>query len=271
MNLDLHLHSTASDGAVSPAEVVSAAVDARLDAIALTDHDTLAGVLPAMEAARGRRVEIIPAIEVSTTWDDVELHILGYFVDPSDRDLLEHTGRAAEQREARLVGMVDRLREQGIDVPFDRVRAASTGERPTLGRPHLARALVEIGVVDSIPEAFDRYIGNDHPAYIPTRLLDPERAIRLIHGAGGVALWAHPPGYRVDALLPELKAKGLDGIEVYRPRMPRDRVLRFEALARQEALLVSGGSDWHGPQDGPLGEFRVQGSEVADLLAAGGM
>jgi predicted metal-dependent phosphoesterase TrpH len=131
--------------------------------------------------------------------------------------------------------------------------------------------MVEAGVVSSVPEAFDRYIGNDHPAYIPTLLLDPGEAIRLIHGAGGLAIWAHPPAYRLGELLPGLLAWELDGLEVYRPFLSRDRMLKIEAAARRDGLLVTGGSDWHGPDGGPLGEFRVHASEVARFLEAGGM
>jgi hypothetical protein len=269
MDLDLHLHSAASDGTLPPAEVVSAAIAGRLDVIALTDHDTLAGVLAAIEAARGQALAVIPALEISTTWEDADLHILGYFVDPMDPRIQEHCERAVGRREARLREMVSRLRDQGVDVAFERVAEAAGEGAP--GRPHLARAMVEAGVVTSVPEAFDRYIGNDHPAYIPTLLLDPGEAIRLIHGAGGIAVWAHPPAHRLETLLPELRKGGLDGLEVYRPFLGRDRMLRIEAAARSAGLLVTGGSDWHGPEGGPLGEFRVHASEVSRFLEAGGM
>jgi len=270
MDLDLHLHSTASDGAVSPAELVSAAVAARLDVIALTDHDTVAGVPAALEAAAGHPIHVVPAVEMSSTWEDLELHILGYFVDPWNPALLEHTGVALRRRESRLRGMTERLAEQGVVVPFDVVLAQGT-EGGVLGRPHLARALVATGHVESIPQAFDLYIGNDHDAYLPAQLIDPPEAIRLIREAGGLSVWAHPPSQHLDALLPRLKAAGLDGVEVYRPRMSRDRVLRLERAARAAGLLLSGGSDWHGPDDGALGEFRVQSSEISELLAAGGL
>lgn len=269
MDLDLHVHSSASDGTLPPEGVVAAAVAARLDVIALSDHDTLAGVPLAIEAARGRSLAVIPALEVSTTWEDADLHILGYFVDPSDRPLREHVQRAVGRREARLREMVARLREQGVDVDFERVAEAAGEGAP--GRPHLARALVEAGVVTSVSEAFDRYIGNDHPAYIPTLLLDPGEAIRLIHGAGGIAVWAHPPVYRLDALLPGLIQWGLDGLEVYRPLMGRERMLQIEGAARRAGLLVTGGSDWHGPEGGELGQFRIHASEVQRFLEAGGM
>ncbi|MEX0855927.1 MAG: PHP domain-containing protein [Gemmatimonadota bacterium] len=269
MDLDLHLHSSASDGTLPPEEVVALAVSARLDVIALTDHDTVQGVAGAIEAARQHPIAVIPALEISTTWDDSEFHILGYFIDPTDQELVAHVGRATQIRLDRLRTMVSRLADRGIEVPFDQVEAVAGTSAP--GRPHLARAMVDIGIVQSVPEAFDRFIGNDHPAYLPTRLLDPEQAIRLIQGAGGLAVWAHPPVNRLEALLPELRRWGLAGLEVYRPYHSRDRMLQLERAARSHDLMVTGGSDWHGPEGGELGSFRVQASEVAEFLEAGGM
>lgn len=270
MDLDLHIHSNASDGTVAPADVVATAADARLDVIALTDHDTVAGVAEAIEAGWASRVEVIPGLEVSTTHDDVELHILGYFVDPTDPALVAHTGQAAKRRRERLRGIVRRLEDQGIEVDFDRVVELSGGGG-ALGRPHLARALVEAGYVESVSEAFDRFIGNEHSAYIPTRLIDPEGAIRLIRNAGGISVWAHPPMQHLDAFLPTLRDAGLAGLEVYRPRNSPERVRRLESAARRYGLLRSGGSDWHGPGSGTLGDFRVDASEVEGLLEAGGI
>ncbi len=270
MDLDLHIHSTASDGFLSPAEVVEAAIDARLDVIALTDHDTVAGVPPAIEAAAGRSLEVVAALEVSTTLGDQEFHILGYFVDPFDERLLAHTAEASRRRKSRMEGMLGRLREQGIDLSFEAV-ARRASEDGSLGRPHLAHAMVEAGYVESAPKAFELYIGNEHPAYLPTRLLEPEEAIRMIRSAGGVSVWAHPPVDRLPELLPLLVKAGLEGLEVYRPRMSSGRMVRLEEAARRAGLLVSGGSDWHGPEHGRLGEFRVKSPEVAGLLSAGGL
>jgi len=272
VNLDLHLHSTASDGSVPPEAVVQAAVKGHLDVIALTDHDTVAGVEAALEAARGHSIHVIPALEVSSTWDEREIHILGYFVDPSEGRLRAHDGRARDRRAERLQEMVTRLREQGVDIRFDDVVAAAGEGVASLGRPHLARALVEAGVVGNIPEAFDRYIGNDHAAYIPTRLQDPESAIAMIHGAGGLAVWAHPPMWMLHDLLPELVRLGLDGVEVYRPRNHPDRVLELERAAQGAGLsILTGGSDWHGPDDGELGTFVVDSRQVSAFLERGGM
>ncbi|TVR62837.1 MAG: PHP domain-containing protein [Gemmatimonadales bacterium] len=272
VNLDLHLHSTASDGSLPPEAVVHAAVAGHLDVIALTDHDTVAGIEAALEAAQGHPIHVIPALEVSSTWDEREIHILGYFVDPSEGRLRAHDGRARERRAQRLEEMVGRLRSQGLDVRFDDVVTAAGEGVASMGRPHLARALVDRGIVASIPEAFDRYIGNDHAAYIPTRLQDPESAIAMIHGAGGIAVWAHPPMWMLHDLLPELVKVGLDGVEVYRPRNHSDRVLELERAARGAGLaILTGGSDWHGPDDGELGTFVVDSRQVSAFLERGGM
>mgnify|MGYP002858448183 CR=1 FL=1 len=270
MNVDLHLHSTASDGTLPPADVVSAAAEAGLHVIALTDHDTVAGVGEGRQSARRvGTIEVIPAIEVSTSLGGSDLHILGYFVDPEHPELQGHVESAAHGRQSRMRRMVERLKEQGVDVPFERVTAEAVGA--PMGRPHLARALVAEGIVGSVPLAFDLYIGNDRPAYIPSSLLDTGEALGLIQRAGGVAVWAHPPRHLVSSLLPGLRESGLGGLEVYRPRWSPDRVLQLEEAARTWGLLVSGGSDWHGPDDGPLGDFCVPSSDVQGLLEVGGL
>jgi 3',5'-nucleoside bisphosphate phosphatase len=270
MDLDLHIHSTASDGTVSPATVVRDALEAGLDVIALTDHDTIHGVPEAIAAAEGHPIAVLPAIEISTSVDERELHILGYVVDPSHPELLEHSARAGDRRRERLREMVARLHDQGIEVPFgDVLDAVPEGGAP--GRPHLARAMVTAGIVEDVPEAFDRFIGNDHPAYVPAHLLDPAGAIQLIRRAGGLSFWAHPDTRLLDEMLPYLCSSGLDGLEIHRPWIPAARVQRLEAAVRNWSLLVSGGSDWHGPEGGPLGEFRIGANEVQGFLEAAGM
>lgn len=271
MDLDLHMHSAASDGALPPREVVEAAIRARLDVVALTDHDTIAGVEEARAAVGDRPIEVIPALEVSSTWGAHEIHILGYFVDLDHRGLRSHSSRAGERRRERLRAMVRRLGDQGVDVSFSEVLELAGDDVASLGRPHLARALHQAGYVSAPAEAFDRYIGNGHPAYIPTRLLEPREALEMIRAAGGIAVWAHPPSYLLDELLPRLVAMGLDGLEAYRPRHTPEKVDRLERAARHHRLVLSGGSDWHGPDDGELGTFRVKASEVAALLTRGGM
>jgi len=270
MDIDLHIHTTASDGMLPPADLVKACAAASLDVIAIADHDTLAGSIEAIEAARGLPIHVVPAIEISASSPDCDLHILGYFVDPSSAELRAYTREAKDARERRLAEMLDRLHAQGFRVEFDAVVAASDG-KGTVGRPHLARALVKAGHASSEQDAFERFIGNASPAYVPNSLVNPEEAIALIARAGGVPVWAHPPVYQLDALLPVLVGGGLKGIEVYRPGMLVSKLMRLEAAARAARLLLSGGSDWHGPDAGPVGTFRVRAEQVAELLAVGGI
>ena len=271
MRLDLHLHSQASDGSEPPSAVVEAAAAGRLDVIALTDHDTTQGLAAAWSAARRVPIEVIPGIEVSSVHAGEGVHMLGYFVDPSSPRLRAYETRAGHRREERMLEMIQRLAGRGIRVSIDEVVGIAGPSRRSLGRPHLARALVQAGYADSVPDAFDRFIGNRHPAYVPTAFVSTQEAIRMILEAGGVPVWAHPRFERLEAFLPGLKLAGLRGIEVFRPRTHPERILALEAVARSWKLLATGGSDWHGPDSGRLGDFHVSGDEVAELLEAGGM
>jgi predicted metal-dependent phosphoesterase TrpH len=270
LRIDLHIHSTASDGSLSSEAVVAAAHAGRLDVIAIADHDTTGGVAAAQAAAAGR-VHVVPAIELSTWHDAAEYHVLGYFVDISNAQLLQHGARASGARETRMHDMLDRLAGIGVSVAFEDVLAAA-GPRPeSLGRPHLARALVNRGYVPTVSEAFDRYIGDRGPGFVPTALIDPFRAIELIHGAGGVAVWAHPRSDLLPLMLPELAARGLDGVECFRPRLTHGDMDRVAAAAAGAGLFVTGGSDWHGEWQGRLGDFAIERDDVAAFLERGGI
>lgn len=243
-----------------------------LDVIALTDHDTTAGFRPALALGRELDVQVVPALEVSSTWRGRDIHVLGYFVDPDAGSLAGHTARAGSRRRERMGQILDRLRGQGIDIPYSAVEEAAGPARDVIGRPHLARALLARGYVTSVHDAFNRLIGDHHPAFVSTDLLDPAGAVELIRAANGIAVWAHPPGDLVDALLPEMIGAGLRGLEVYRPRNQRTEIVRYEGICRTTGLLPTGGSDWHTPEGGAsLGDFYVNADEVEGLLAAGGM
>lgn len=272
MRLDLHIHTTASDGAWAPEKVVAAAARGGLDVIAIADHDTTAGIEAAQAAGAECNVQVVPALEVSSTRDAREIHVLGYFVDPGAAPLQAHSERAFGVREERMRRMIERLADQGVDVTFEEVEAAAGPDRVNIGRPHLARALVEAGHVSSVPDAFNTLIGDGHPAFVPTALLDPAGAIEMILASGGLPFWAHPPSDLIDAFLPDMVRAGLRGLEVYRPSHGRSDVLRLEGICRTTGLLMSGGSDWHTPESGNvLGDFHVTGDEVEKLLAAGGL
>lgn len=270
MRIDLHLHSTASDGSLSPGALISAARAGGLHVVALTDHDTAAGVAAAQAAAPGA-VHVIPGIEVSSSIDSSEVHILGYFIDPAHPRLAAYANDASTYRRERMRRMIGRLDEIGVRVAYDEVLAAAGPAPESLGRPHLARALVQRGYVQSHAEAFDRYIGNDAPAFLPAQLLDAAAAIDLIHESGGIAVWAHPRPDLFERDLPRLRPLGLDGVECFRPRVLPADALRMEGAARAARLLVTGGSDWHGDWQGRLGEFAIERDDVSSFLDIGGI
>lgn len=244
MRIDLHLHTTASDGQHTPAEVISLARRHRLDVIAITDHDTTEGLSQAQTVANGLPV-IIPGIELSAEDEDGDVHMLGYFIDVAVAPFQAQLQQFREQRLNRGQRMVERLAELGMPVAWDRVAAIAA--EAAIGRPHVARAMVEAGYVTSVREAFDRFLHNGGPAYVSRYRLSPKQAIELIHSAGGVAVLAHPgllPNYR--AVVEWLVPIGLDGVEVYHPENDESTRLNLSGLAKQFDLIVTGGSDFHG-------------------------
>ena len=254
--VDLHTHSTASDGARSPSEVVAAACAARLAAFALTDHDTIAGLAEARAAAAQLGVRVVSGVELSAVEGDLETHILGLHL--SELSELEHRlVSIREMRVSRAMRIVERLNVLGIKITFDAVlREASGG---SVGRPHVARALIAAGLAGDFREAFDRWLGNGKPAFVAKDRLPLAEAIGLIQRAGGLAVLAHPGPLGTRDRLVALAALGLDGIEVLHPGHNWDDSQRLDALAGELDLVRSGGSDWHGGSDGArtLGMMRV--------------
>jgi predicted metal-dependent phosphoesterase TrpH len=270
VKIDLHLHSTASDGSLSPSALTWAARSGGLDVIALTDHDTCTGIDEALASVPGE-LHVIPGIELSTTLDGSELHILGYFIDHHHDGLLRHAREAVERRAERVRRMIALLADYDIRLTYDDVLADAEGTRSALGRPHVARALQRKGYVQTIGEAFDRFLGDARPCFLPTELLHPRAAIELIAAAGGISVWAHPRLDAFEALLPSLMEWGIRGIECIRPRATPTDIQYFEETAKLRNLFISGGSDWHGTWHGRLGDFYVRPDEIADLLDAGGL
>jgi 3',5'-nucleoside bisphosphate phosphatase len=272
MRLDLHIHTTASDGSWSPEAVVRGAAEGGLDVISITDHDTVGGVERAVAVGRQVDVQVVPGIEVSSTHKGQDVHVLGYWVDVAAPELVEYGVRAERRREGRMREMVERLCRSGVAVSFEAVERAAGPDRGVIGRPHLAAALVEAGHATSTGDAFHRLIGDEHEAFVPTAMLGPAEAVEMISAAGGVAMWAHPPGELVDELLGPMCEAGLGGLEVFRPRGRKTDVVRLEAICRDQGLLMSGGSDWHTPDYGSkLGDFWVGADEVVGLLSVGGV
>ena len=249
MSLDLHIHSVFSDGTNTPAELVAMADRKRLTTIALTDHDTLDGFEPAVQAATGMAIEVLSGLEISMVHGDVSLHVLGYCLDIADPALNEALGRLQAGREERNVRILERLADEGIDVSFaDLARVSKSGQT---GRPHIARVMLEKGAVRSMQEAFERYLGRGACAYVSRTVLSAEEAIRVIRGAGGLAVLAHPlqgdPTLeRLPGLLRELVPLGLDGIEAYYPTHSARVRRKLKSAADHYDLLLTGGSDFHG-------------------------
>lgn len=271
MKIDLHVHSDASDGALAPSEVVARAADAGLDLMALSDHDTAAGVAPATEAAQGRDLRVLPAIEISASHRGRDIHILGYGIDPAAPALTEHSVEARKRRDVRIREMIGRLEELGVDVEYEAVVEEAGPNAQALARPHLARVLWDRGHVPSVAAAFDRYIADDGPAYVPVDAVDVAGAIGRIHDAGGLAVWAHPPMPLLGGALREFVDAGLDGLECYRPRVTPPDLNRLLNKAQQHDLLVTGGSDWHGHWHGDLGTFHLDADVLGEFLTRVGV
>ncbi|NRS47527.1 PHP domain-containing protein [Brevibacillus sp. HB2.2] len=243
---DLHTHTKASDGTCEPAENVRLAKEAGLAALAITDHDTVAGIPEAMEAARALGVEIIPGVEVSSVGKGQDIHVLGYFVPYEDPAFEERLFRLRETRHERNQLLIARLQELGIDISLEKVYRRKQGTDKNIGRPHIAEELMELGVVSTIAEAFDKYLGKEGAAYVNPPRIPPQEAITLIKEAGGVAVLAHPGLYDDDELVQELIVFGLDGIEVNHPDNDEVQKMRYSKWAAQYGLVVTGGSDFHG-------------------------
>ncbi|NOU09073.1 MAG: PHP domain-containing protein [Nitrospira sp.] len=247
--LDLHLHTTHSDGSCTPTEVVNMAHLAGVTALAITDHDIMSGVTEAITAGQQCGIEIIPGVEISSFTGNSELHVLGYFLDQQDPDLLARLKTLRDGRHRRNPQIIERLQTIGIDITYDEVRALAGSD--SVGRPHIARALMDKHVVTSAKEAFDRFLAEGKPAYVPRELPSPAEAIGWIKAARGLAVLAHPTWVKVAEqslvdLVRQLKADGLDGVEVYYSTHAARQTREYLSLAQQLGLLVTGGSDFHG-------------------------
>ena len=274
--VDLHTHSTASDGTLSPEGVIDAAQRCGLTAIALTDHDTMDGVAPARAAGERLGVRVIAGVELSAFHDDHEVHLLALHLTHLET-LQRRLGELRASRHVRAEKIVEKLNTLGIPVTIDEVLLQSNGG--AVGRPHIARALIARGVVHEFRDAFTRYLGTAGSAFVPKEHFSIEDAIAIAHEAGALAIWAHPgDGGRRERLEP-LVAAGLDGLEIRHPSHSSEDSKRLQALADFFNLVPSGGSDWHGAPDGPrrLGIMNVpaewlerQDDKLASVGAANG-
>jgi predicted metal-dependent phosphoesterase TrpH len=270
MKADLHLHTTASDGRLSPAEMVELAASIGLNVIAITDHDTIDGVAPALEAGIAHpELTIIPGVEISTDVPHGEVHVLGYFIDYADEKFIHELQAMRDSRKNRALKMIEKLGDMGMKVSWQRVQELADGG--SIGRPHVAQTMVEEGHVTSFREAFDNYIGRNGPAYVEREKMLPSEAVGLIVSARGLPVLAHPADIaNLDELLVDLKKAGLIGIETYYNNYSPDTITSIEKTARQHELIMTGGSDYHAFGDGietKIGDISLPDREINKLFA----
>lgn len=268
MAADLHNHTTASDGILSPAELVRRARAAGLTYLGITDHDTMDGLAEASEAASRERIGLVPGVELSTDATGREVHILGFYCRAETGPLSDLLAEMRAARRRRVEQIVEQLRAAGISVAMERVAALAGGG--AAGRPHVARVLVEQGFARDVRDAFDRYLGRGRPGYVPRRKLHPAEAVRRVRAAGGVPVLAHPGLMGDDGIIGELLQAGLQGLEVHYPEHGPEQVWHYGALARRHGLIATGGSDFHGAGEGrsDLGAVTVGDAVVAQLQEA---
>jgi predicted metal-dependent phosphoesterase TrpH len=266
--IDLHLHTTASDGRSTPADLVREAVAVGITTLAVTDHDTVAAVPQVFAAAQAAGVVAVAGIEITAVASGRDVHVLGYFVDPDSPRLNEFLGRQRQDRKRRVLEIADRLDELGA--PVDRASLTASAAQPgkSLGRPVVAAALIAAGHVKDIAEAFDRYLSPGAPAFVERIGAPPVDVVRLIAEAGGLAAIAHPGKTNMDDLIPVMVDAGMAAIEVFHSDHSAADVLRYQAEASRFGLLVTGGSDYHGPGTGraaSLGRVGISQEAFAAL------
>lgn len=245
--IDLHLHTTASDGRCSPQELVDRAGAAGVTTIGVTDHDTTAAIHAATAAAGSRGIEVIPGIEITAVDEGRDVHILGYFIDPVDVQLAGFLAGQRMQRVTRVQAIGDRLTQLGVPVDVMPIVARAMEEGGySVGRPQIARAMIAAGYVADTREAFERWLAAGRPAFVPRAGAPPEAVMEIVHAAGGIASLAHPGQTGVDARIAVYAESGLDALEVFHPDHDKPSTDRYRRIAAQLNLLVTGGSDFHG-------------------------
>lgn len=241
---DLHTHTTASDGLMSPQEVVRWASVKRLKAVGITDHDTVNGIAPAIEASARYGVEVVPGIELSTLYEEEEIHILGYYIDYKAGWFLDTLKKIQNSRFERAERIVGKLQDLGMEITLEQVK--NIAEDGAIGRPHIARAMINKGYITNIKDAFKGYIGKGGPAYVDRYKLECGEAIEMIKKLGGISVLAHPGLVKSKEYIGRILDLGIDGIEAYHSKHDEDTVRYALAIARSRKLLVTGGSDCHG-------------------------
>ena len=265
---DLHLHTLFSDGTYTPEELISEAQKAGLSAIAVVDHDSVSGLTPTLEIAKIKNIEVLTGIELTTEYDGLEIHTLGYLIDYQRKEFREKLDFLQKNRIERIYKMVDKLKDMHIELTAEDVFAMA--KQGTVGRLHVARAMVKQGCVSSAQEAFRKYIGDKCPAYIAGFRFSPGEAIKLIRAIGGISILAHPYCLNRDELIPQFINDGLMGLEVYYPEHTQAMTNFYLNLAQKFNLLVTGGSDCHGnaKPEVKIGSIKIPYELVERLKSA---
>ncbi|RCW49923.1 PHP domain-containing protein [Halanaerobium sp. MA284_MarDTE_T2] len=274
MKIDLHMHSTYSDGTLNPEELVKKSAERGLEAISLTDHDTTAGTAEAAQVAKDCGIEFVPGIEISTYHGEAEYHILGYFIDIENQELKKLSDEIIQSRIDRTKKILSNLNEMGYQLDYEDIEEYASGV--SIGRPHIARALVKKGYAETIADAFtDKLIGGGSPAYVEKKKVRPETVVKTILKSGGIPVIAHPflinhgdPLEKKD--IEKLKQAGLKGIEVYQSKHDEVNTLRYKKIAEELNLLITGGSDYHGDNSPGImpGEWGIDYDDYQKLKIA---
>lgn len=270
---DLHLHTTASDGRLSPEQLVARAVERGLTVMAVTDHDTVDGIDLALNAASGfDDINVIPGVEISTHVPGMEVHMLGYFINFKSDALITSLHEMRDSRVVRAKGMLEKLDKLGMHIEWERLVELARGS--VIGRPHIAQAMVDAGYVGSSIEAFDNYIGRNGPAYVEHKKMTPIEVVRLIKSVNGIPVLAHPDNIaNLDNMLKDLKSAGLMGLEVYYGKYTPDIIKKLLGLAKKYDLLTTGGSDYHAFHDERetmIGDIDIPEECIKILYSLGG-
>lgn len=259
-SIDLHMHTNHSDGALSPFELIKKAKEAGLTTIAVTDHDSVNAFQDAFVYGKEIGVEVVTGVEISTDLEDKEIHLLGYFINVDNDELTKYLSFFREERFHRAKRIINKLRNLGLKISIDDV--LDRAKNSSIGRPHIANTMNELGLVKSFNEAFEKYIGDYGPAYERKIHVSPHSALKLINEAGGLSFLAHP-GFINESILLNFIKSGIDGIEVIHPQHSSNQVRFYRGIVNQYCLLESGGSDFHGGEkndEGNLGKFAINQS-----------
>lgn len=262
LKIDLHMHTTYSDGAYSPADLLSKVKAKGLNIISITDHDSVNGIKEAIKIGKEIGVEVIPGLEISTDLEDKEIHLLGYFIDYENEELQKYLSFFRDERLHRAKRIVQKLHNLGVAISIDDV--IDHAQNSAIGRPHIASALLNLGITKNYFEAFERYIGDHGPAYERKIHVSPQSATKLISDAGGLSFVAHP-GFIKETILMNLINAGIDGIEVLHPSHNENQVNFYRGIVNQYCLLESGGSDYHGGKkddDENLGKYCISQNQL---------